>query len=74
MAITKNIFQSGSFGVFAPGPNSNGKPVTIWFCGAWLVNGVKAPQPVSMGNASTPCVHRTRAQAVKCSKLTQEVK
>lgn len=79
--ITKSTMQNGSYGIYAPGPNSGAKLVTIWFCGAWKVRRNASGEELCgapwmkqqhaenhIGNTSQPCVHRTKAEALACAK------
>ena len=73
MTVKKSVMQSGSYGICAPGPNSGGELVNVWFCGAWrLRQGGQwqkvAKSPGYHGNSSMPCVHRTKAEAIQCAR------
>ena len=49
------VFAGGSFGI-----GSSGELIRVWFCGAHV-----GPRHTH-GNASGPCVHRSRAAARRC--------
>lgn len=67
-AIKSSTMGRGSFGVY---PRGDDQVMTVWYCGAWVLNGQTLPMsqaPVYHGNSSGPCVHTTRAAARTCAR------
>lgn len=67
-AIASSMMGRGSFGLC---PRNDDEIMTVWYCGAWILDGQTLPlsqRPIYMGNTSAPCVHLTRQAARTCAR------